>query len=289
LISKQLIRDTVVKLFRQAVTSLPRDVECALEKAYKWEKSKISRIQLNAILENVKLAGKCSIPMCQDTGIPLVYVKIGEKTGVKFLDLRKSIAEGIKLATKEIPLRPNIVHPLSRKNTGDNTGISRNINIEILPEKDYIDITVFPKGAGSENMSFLKMLNPSDGIDGIKKFVLESVVKAAGNPCPPTIVGIGIGGSSDIAMKLAKTALLRPLKEKNKDNKIASLEKELLEKINSLGIGPMGLGGRTTALKVNIEYEYCHTASLPVAINMGCWANRYSTARIYKNRVIFPK
>jgi fumarate hydratase subunit alpha len=187
----------------------------------------------------------------------------------------------VKVASKEIPLRPNIVHPISRKNSGDNTGAGVPvIEFEVLDGKDFIEISVLPKGAGSENMSALRMLNPSEGIVGIKKFVLDTVAAAGSNPCPPTIVGIGIGGTADRAMLLSKRALLRSLDSRNSDAAMAKLEKELLTDVNQLGIGPMGLGGKTTSLGVCVEYSFCHTASLPVAVNIQCWANRKAKARI---------
>ncbi|MCQ5375990.1 MAG: fumarate hydratase, partial [Methanomassiliicoccales archaeon] len=169
---------------------------------------------------------------------------------------------------------------------GNNLG-ERMPHVHFLPsQKDYFEISVMPKGAGSENMSALKMLNPSDGIDGIKEFVLETVVNAGGKPCPPIIVGIGIGGSSDLAMTLAKEALLVPLDKENTDPILSSLEREIYTALNETGIGPMGLGGRTTVLGVKIKMAYCHTASLPVAINLQCWAARKATARIFKDGTI---
>ena len=180
-------------------------------------------------------------------------------------------------------MRPNAVHPLTRKNPGDNVGdYMPYVNFTPI-DSDYIEITAMPKGAGSENMSKVAMLNPSDGLKGIKKFALDTVVSAGSKPCPPTIIGLGIAGSADISIKLAKMALLRPIDQRHPDPTIASLEKELFEAFNSLGIGVMGLGGKTTVLGVNAELGYCHTASLPVAINVQCWAGRKATARIYKD------
>lgn len=282
MITEKKITDAVVELIRKAETDLPKDVELALRRAYLSEKNKIARIQLKSIIENIKFARKNSIPVCQDTGLINFYIKIGSKADVDLGIINNSIINAVKIATKEIPLRPNTVHPLTRKNSGSNIGINTpNIDIEILPEKEYIEITAFVKGAGSDNMGKLAMLKASDGIAGIRKFVIETVANAGGRPCPPTIVGVGIGGSSDIAAKLAKKALLRKIGSGNKDKKIARLEKNLLKKINKLGIGPIGLGGRTTALDVHIEIAHCHTGSLPVAVNLGCWANRHKTVRIY--------
>ena len=208
-----------------------------------------------------------------------IFSLLGKK-GV--IDIIFKIKEGVKRATKEIPLRPNVVHPLTRENFGTNVGLNAPfINIEFDENLNReIEITVFPKGAGSENMSALKMLKPSDGVEGIKKFVLETIADAGGKPCPPIVVGVGIGGTADIALKLAKKALLRDIGERHKDKQVAELEKELLEKINSLGIGAMGLGGDITALDVFIEIAGCHTASLPVGICIQCWADRKATKRI---------
>jgi fumarate hydratase subunit alpha len=274
---QERFEDAIFDTIKNAVTQLPVDVVTQIKKAYKKEKSAIAKTQLKTILENIELAKRESKPMCQDTGIPVFYVDIGRKFTLDF-SLETSIKNAVKKATEEIPLRSNTVHPLSRKNTGDNIGIGMpHIYYEIREEKSKENapaITYFPKGAGSENMSALKMLLPSEGVAGIERFILETVASAGGKPCPPTIVGVGIGGSADIASALTKKALLRTLGKHNPDKEIAQLESVLLKKINTLGIGPMGLGGDTTALGVNIEYVSCHTASLPVAINLQCWAAR---------------
>jgi len=282
------IKECTKKLLREAVTNLPHDTEGALKKAYEIETNGLAKTQLKMILDNEKLAKKSGKPMCQDTGIPLFFVTLGSKSKISLDDIKEGIIEAVQEATIEIPLRPNVVHPLTRENTGTNTGMNMPyITYDIKRDVDYIEIVAFPKGAGSENMSRLKMLSPSQGIKGIKKFVIETVAKSMGNPCPPTIVGVGIGGSADLAMKLAKMALLIPLDKENEDEKFAELEKELYRKLNSLGIGPMGMGGNTSVLGVRIKYAYCHTASLPVAINLHCWAARQKRARIYKDRVVY--
>jgi fumarate hydratase subunit alpha len=285
MITKETITETVSELLKRAVTNLPEDVELALEKAHKTERRKIAKTQLATILDNIRYARKKGIPICQDTGLPVFYVGIGSKAQVDLGMIEEAIVEGVRIATKSIPLRSNAVHPLSRRNSEDNTGAGVPvIEIELLKGRDYLEITVLPKGAGSENMSRLALLKPSDGIADIKRFVVESVAAAGGNPCPPVIVGVGIGGTADTAAKLSKKALLRDISSRNKDKDMACLEKELLCAINQLGIGPMGLGGDTTALEVNIEYAFCHTASLPVAVNLQCWANRRASARIREDR-----
>jgi len=276
MISEKTIKNTTVELLRNAATKLPSDVKESLKKAYEKEKG-TAKTNLKTILDNIKLAEKTKTPLCQDTGILIFYVKNPVK------NIEKAIINAVKEATKKIPLRPNAVHPLTRKNTNNNVGKKiPYINYDFTDD-DFTEITVLPKGAGSENTSAFTMLNPSDGIKGIKEFALNTVVKAGGNPCPPTIVGIGIGGSADLSMKLAKKALLRPINTHHKEKKIAKLEKELYDAFNLTGIGPMGLGGKTTVLGVNIEYASCHTASLPVSINLNCWAARKATARLYRD------
>ena len=271
------IQNAVVELLRKAVVKLPADVEESIRKAYAAETDEVPKMQLKAIVDNIDMAIKGNTPMCQDTGVTIFYVTLPKDCNV---NVEKGIVEGVRKATKEVPLRPNAVHPITRKNPGDNVGERMPYINWKVGDKDFIEITVMTKGAGSENMSQLAMLTPSQGLKGIKEFVLGAVLRAGSNPCPPTILGVGIGGSSDIAMKLAKEALLRPINQRHKDPEIAKLETELLESINMLGIGPMGLGGKTTCLGLNIEYAYCHTASLPVGLNVQCWAGRRATVRI---------
>lgn len=260
----------IVELIRKAVVDLPEEVEKALADAYKREDSDIAKLQLKNILDNIKLAREQQSPMCQDTGLPIFFVELGN---AKRPDIEKAIVEGVGEATASVPLRPNVVDSLSRENTGDNTGVG-------IPQihwgesgDEHTYITYMPKGAGSENASAQRMLNPNENV---KDFVLGVVKDAGGKPCPPIIVGVGIGGSMDASAKLAKEALLRPLDSRNPDDAYARLEDELLAEINKLGIGPMGLGGSTTALAVNVEHAACHTASLPVAVNIQCWAHRYA-------------
>ena len=286
MVTEQDVQNAVVELLRKTVVKLPADVEKAIRKAYADETDEVPRMQLKAIVDNIDLAEKTKTPMCQDTGVTIFYVTMPRKCEV---NVEKGIVEGVRRATKEVPLRPNAVHPITRKNPGDNVGERMPFINWKIGDKDYIEITVMTKGAGSENMSQLAMLTPTQGVRGIKEFALNTVLRAGSNPCPPTIIGMGIGGSADISMKLAKEALLRPLDERNKDPEIAKLETELLESLNMLGIGPMGLGGKTTLLGLNIEYAYCHTASLPVAINVQCWAGRRGTVRIHPDgKLVFP-
>ena len=270
--------DIVVRLIRLASTKLPADIGWALEAAAGWETGEIAYSQLGAIMENAKKAEFLGRPMCQDTGLPIFYV-----SGKFDSSVRKDIENAVRRATVELPLRPNLVNPITRENTGDNTGFSSPF-IHFEPtDDDFLEISVLPKGAGSENMTRLAMLNPADGIEGIKRFVIDSVLDAGGRPCPPSIVGIGIGGTSDVCVSMAKEALLLPLSKRNKDKTIAALEDELFMKLNESGLGPMGLGGQTTVLGVRIKTAGCHTASLPVAVNIGCWATRRANVRIYSD------
>jgi fumarate hydratase subunit alpha len=282
---ENLVEDVAVRLLQLAVTELPHDVKEALKRAYRDEESEAGRTQLEAIINNVKLAEKTRTPMCQDTGVIIFYVKAGAKA--KDLDkIEQALREATKRATKEVPLRPNAVNPLTGKNSGDNTGrFVPFIHWEIVPGSN-IEITAFPKGGGSENVCALGMIRPGEGIKGLKKFVVDTVIKAGAKPCPPNILGVAVGGGADIAMKLAKAALLRPLNQPNPDPQLAKLEKELYEAVNSTGIGPMGLGGKFTVLGVSIEYAHRHPASYPVAVAVQCWAARRASAKIHPDEKV---
>jgi fumarate hydratase subunit alpha len=271
-----VVEEAVVVALREAVISLPPDVEDALRRAAEEETSDLARGQLGTILRNLEEARRLRLPLCQDTGVPVFFV-----TGRIDPGLPEAIRRGVVRATAEVPLRPNTVHPLTRENPGTNVG--RGVpRIVFHPNDDeFVDITVLPKGAGAENMSALAMLTPTQGLNGIKNFVLDTVVRAGGRPCPPTIVGVGIGGTADQAVELAKEALLRPLQVSNDDPMLDSLEIGLAKALNRTGVGPMGLGGRTTVLGVRCKLAYCHTASLPVAVNLQCWAARRATVRVY--------
>ncbi len=269
------IEDTVVNLLRLANTKLPKDIGWALEAAAAWETSPIAYSQLGAIMDNVKKAEFLGRTMCQDTGIPIFYVRGRFESSIV-----GEISRGIEKATKSIPLRPNTVDPITRENIGNNLGKGMPIVHFIPTEDDFTEITVLLKGAGSENMTRLAMLNPSDGVEGINRFVFDSVIDAGGRPCPPSIVGIGIGGTADECVAMAKMALVRPIDEDNPDPILKKMEEDLFVKINGSGLGPMGLGGATTVLAVKINTAYCHTASLPVAVNIGCWATRRASVRI---------
>ncbi|MEN4018444.1 MAG: fumarate hydratase [Methanobacterium sp.] len=277
MITQNTIEDTIFNLFKEAVIKLPDDVKKALQDAYKNEDHRLARLNLKAILDNIEAAEKLGVPMCQDTGIPIVFVKLGH---VEVENLMDGIKKGVARATRKVPLRPNVVNPVTRINTGDNTGnLMPQVDIELVDD-EILQLTAFPKGIGSENNNALKMALPGEGIEGIKKFVLDTVIASGGKPCPPIVVGVGIGGSSDLAMKLAKKALLSKIGERNPDKILAHLEEEILDEINQTGIGPMGLGGKTTALDVKILTADTHTAGLPIGVCIQCWAARQATATL---------
>jgi len=258
-----------VAVLARAETVLPLWVEEAIREAAAKERSAIARSQLSAILENVEIAAAGGVPLCQDTGLPVFRLEIGRNLSIPPF-LEDAVAEGVRRATEEVPLRPNAVDPLTRKNSGDNTGPGiPDLIVDLVPG-EFLRITAFPKGAGSENGSFLAMLNPAD--DPIE-FVAREVAKRAGRACAPVFVGVGIGGTFDLVPRLAKRALFRM-------PGTSELDRKLLTEINRIGTGPMGLGGDSTALGVRIETALCHTASLPVAVNLQCWANRSASATV---------
>ncbi|NJE08115.1 fumarate hydratase [Thermococcus sp. M39] len=271
----------VIEAIQLAVTNLPKDIVNAIEKAYEREESKIAKFNLENILKAIEISKSGKIPICQDTGTITFFVEAGIKN--PYLgEIREILVEATRRATQEIPLRPNAVDILTNKNSGDNTGRFIPIIHWELVNGDEIKIAVLPKGGGSENCSALAMLNPSEGFEGVKRFVVERVRECEGKPCPPIVLGIGIGGSADLALKLAKKSLLRPLGIRHENEIIARLEREILDEVNSLGIGPMGMGGRTTALDVKIEYAHRHPASLPVGLIVQCWAHRKAFIEIDK-------
>ncbi len=264
------VREATVAAFEQAEIQLPRDVTEAIRRARLRERNPVAIQELENILENVEIAGRMRVPICQDTGVPICYLTIPSHIPLT-QSLLDAIAEGVEEATSRIPLRPNVVDPCTRKNTGRNTGRGMPV-IHVMPG-ERLSITAFPKGAGSENASRVTMLLPTRR-DLIRKFVMETVLLAGGMPCPPVVLGVGIGSTFEGVTALAKEALLEPIGE------MSRLERTLCESVNSLGIGPMGLGGDTTALAVKVRIADCHTASLPVAVNVQCWACRRATVLI---------
>jgi len=275
---EHVLLEGLVEAIRAAATELPADVTRALEAARENEET-AGTVQLDAILENVAAARAGSVPMCQDTGIQTFVVRVG--AGFPLLgELRDLIEEAVRRATREVPLRPNTVDPIHGGNPGDNTGRFIPYILWEIEPGDGCLIHLLPKGGGSENCSALRMLPPGAGIQGVKHFVVDHVVACGGKPCPPGVIGVGIGGGADLAMKLAKLSLLRPIGARHEDRVAANLETELLSRINESGVGPMGLGGRTTALDVHIEIAHRHPASLPVGIVYQCWADRRKTVSI---------
>jgi len=250
----------------------------ALEEALDREESELGRWALEQVVRNARIAREGKFPLCQDTGLAVVFVRVGQDVRVTGGSLEEAVQEGVRRGYREGYLRKSVVRdPLRRENTGDNTPAV--VHYRIVPGNG-LEITLMAKGAGSENMSGVRMLTPADGAEGVKAFVVEQVRQAGANPCPPVIVGVGIGGTLERCALLAKEALLRPVGRRNPDPFYAEMEEELLTRINALGIGPQGFGGKVTALDVHIEAEPCHIASLPVAVNIQCHAARHATVML---------
>ena len=276
-IDSSLISEVVARLCIDANYHLPPDMKKQIISSSNEESWETASIILDQIIENFNIADENLQPICQDTGLACVFLSIGQDVHIKG-NLEEAVNEGVRKGYSQGYLRKSVVSdPLKRVNTGDNTPAM--IYYDICPG-DKLKITVAPKGFGSENMSQIKMLKPSDGIDGVKDFVIKVVEDAGPNPCPPIVVGVGIGGTFDKAAYLAKKALMRPVDQRNSEDFYAELEEELLEKINALGIGPQGFGGKTTALAVNIEKFPTHIAGLPVAVNINCHVTRHMTEEI---------
>ena len=274
-IDASLIIETVKKLCISTNINLPKDVCQSIKDAYNLEPFAPAKNILGNIIKNIEIANEKQVPLCQDTGMASVFLEIGQDVHITGMPLYDAINEGVRQGYEKGYLRKSVVKdPLNRVNTKDNTPAL--INIEIV-QGEQIKITIAPKGFGSENMSRVKMLAPSDGVEGIKKFVVETVQLADANPCPPVVLGVGIGGSFDKVALLAKKALLRDFSVPNKSEYYAALENELLDLVNQTGIGPQGFGGKTTALKVNIETFPTHIAALPVAVNVSCHVTRYKS------------
>ena len=276
-IDVQLITEKVKKLCMEANTDLGDDMFQAFDRAMEKEESSMGLEILKELKENARIAKEEKVPICQDTGFAVVFVELGQDVHLIGGDLAKAIHEGVRQGYRDGYLRKSLCHPFTRANTGDNTPAI--IHTEIVSGEE-VKIIVAPKGGGSENISRVVMLTPSDGIEGIKRFVVQRVKESGSNPCPPTIVGIGIGGTFEQAALLAKRSLLRPLGSKNPDPELEKLESEILTEINKLGIGPQGLGGRTTSLGVHILMMPCHIASFPLAVNIQCHAQRHKEAII---------
>ena len=271
------IADTVATLCIQANTQLPADVKAALDAAQAAEPWPLAKTTLGLLQKNLVVAAEQNLPICQDTGMACVFIELGQQVQIEG-DLEQAVNEGVRRGYGEGYLRKSITgDPLKRCNTDDNTPAF--LSLHLVPG-DEVKITVAPTGAGSENMSRLAMLKPADGVEGVRNFILDTVRQAGSNPCPPIVLGVGIGGSFDKCAYLAKKALLRPLDEPNADPYYAALERQLLDEINAMGIGPQGFGGKTTCLGVSIEKMATHVACLPVAVNISCHVTRRASAKL---------
>jgi len=269
------IINVIEKLCIDANLHLPQDVKCAIQNCRACEDGSIAQGILDDIIRNYEIADNENVPICQDTGMACVFLEIGQDVHIVGDNLRDAVDEGVRRGYAKGYLRKSVVaDPVRRGNTGDNTPAM--LYTEIVPGEN-IKITVGPKGFGSENMSMIRMFKPSAGLQGIKDFILEAVKTAGPNPCPPMVIGVGIGGTFDKAALLAKKALMRPVDSQNPDPYYAALEEEMLEKVNQLGIGPQGFGGKTTAIGLNIETLPTHIAGMPCAININCHVTRHKT------------
>jgi fumarate hydratase subunit alpha/L(+)-tartrate dehydratase alpha subunit len=283
----ETIEEVSAQLYKRSLTDLPSDVRRAVDAAFAAEEGRQARMMLRIIQRAVETSDRTDLIVCQDTGIPVYFVGIGTGFEINGHRLIEALGRGIELATKRYHLRSSIVHPITRENRQTSTGREIPvIHLEFLDGADYLDLLLLPKGSGSENMSFVKMLTPADGLKGVKRFVLDCVVQAGANPCPPTIVGVGLGGSFDKCAELAKRAIRRTVGEPHPEPEIAALERELLEAINLTGIGPQGLGGKTTALAVHVEYAWTHITMNPVAVNLQCWRGERARARVHADGTV---
>lgn len=276
-LSVKRIEDTVYELFMSACCEIGEDVLSLLEKSLQTEESPFGREVLRQLIENDLLAARKKMPICQDTGMAVIFMDVGQDVHLTGGDVNEAIENGVRRAYRDGCFRASVLSPLTRVNTKDNTPAI--VHMRIVPG-EQVTLTAAPKGFGSENMSRLWMLTPSQGVEGVKNAIVDTVRLAGGNPCPPVVVGVGIGGTAERAMLMAKHSLTRECGAPSDDLMLAGMERELLERINNLGIGPQGLGGRTTALAVHIEQMPTHIAGLPVAVNMQCHAARHKTAVI---------
>lgn len=281
-----VVEEAAKQAYIRALKQLPPDLKEALARARATETDPSGQGFLDIMLQNIEVAERDENLVCQDTGTVVFWLEVGEACPLNLASVTAAVRRGTERATKEHPLRPNAVHPVTRENTMTNTG--RHLpamHYEFVPGRpdlpaDGVKLHCLPKGSGSENMSFLRMFVPADGVRAVKRFVLECIVDAGPKPCPPTIVGVGLGGTADLCAALAKKALLRPLGTRSHDPVVAAIEDELYVAANELGIGPMGLGGRSTVLGVHIERAHTHITQNPVAVNLQCWAARRASALV---------
>lgn len=275
-----VLKDVARDAYAMSLKDIPPDVRAALKTAIGRERGERARQIMNTMLKAAEL-GDRNMLVCQDTGIPIFWVRVGTAAYVDGALVREAIVAGVRRATLETPFRSSIVHPISRVNRQDSTGEEVPVlHFDFVAGADDLSLLMMPKGSGSENWSFLKMLVPADGEPGIRRFILESVVAAGGKACPPLVVGVGLGGSSDQCVALAKQATVRPIGQRHPDPKVAAFEEDMLRRVNELGIGPQGLGGDTTAFDVHVERAWTHNSMNPVAVNMQCWRGERRSARI---------
>lgn len=273
-------------LYKKALTDLPPDVRSAVNRVAEVEVGG-ARTRLDVMVKSIDVSDRTGIIVCQDTGICVFFVKLGTDFPVNGARLIDALRSGIALATKRHDLRSSVVHPITRENRQDNTGVGiPDVHVEFVDGSSELEILLVPKGSGSENMSYLKMLSPAEGISGVKRFVLDSVIDAGPRPCPPTVVGVGIGGTADLCAGLAKKAILRPVGEPHPEAEVAAMERKLLAAINETGIGPQGLGGNVTSFAVHVEYAATHISMNPVAVNIQCWRGERASATVSADGVI---
>ena len=277
-----IIENTAKELYIKALCDLPPDVRIALKNASEKETVPTAKRIFQAMLKAVEIADQKKTLVCQDTGLPIFIIKIGSAFPWNGAEITERLKTGAKRATQEFPFRGSSTHPISRKNPQTSVGKGLPVlYVDFLKDVEYLEILMIPKGSGSENMSSMNMFIPADGKDALIKFVIDSVITSGSNPCPPGIIGVGIGGTADLVMRLAKEAIARPVGQRNEDPEIAKMEIDLEKAINATGIGPMGLGGDITTLGVHIEMAYTHITQNPVAVNTQCWPARRARARIY--------
>jgi fumarate hydratase subunit alpha/L(+)-tartrate dehydratase alpha subunit len=280
----KIVEEAAKELYIRALKILPPDVREALKKASARETQSTAKEIFQTILRNVEVSDQKNMLICQDTGLPIYLVKVGSNFPFDGAKVSAALKEGAKRATLEHPFRGSSTHPVTRVNPQTSVGEGLPIIYwDFVADSDCLDILMVPKGSGSENMSAMKMFIPADGVAAVKKFVVDTVLQSGSNPCPPGIIGVGIGGTADLVTKLAKEAIARPVGSHNHDPFFAKMEDELYEAINSLGIGPMGLGGAVTTLAVHIEWAHTHITQNPVAVNTQCWPARRARGKIYPN------
>lgn len=286
LYNREFLLNLAYKMIELAATKLPTDVEKQLKVAFNNERNKLAKSQLDTIIKNIEIAKNEKKPICQDTGLISFIISFGEKgPKLNIYDLKDIFIQSVIRATKNIPLRPNAIN-LSEGNTGTNVGENTPwFYYDFKKDRDFIELTVFLKGGGCTNVSVLKMLNPGEGLEGIKKSIINSTIDAGSKGCPPYTLGVGIGGGEDIAMILAKKALIVPPKKRNNNNELGKMELDLIKGLNKLGLGAMGLGGDSTILDVHVLNSARHPASLPLGLSFNCWALRYTTVRLFDDKI----